>query len=244
MARGRLRAIAGGRGDGGFYRPRILGSKASNLNTRSWHTLLYMSRMCPHCKVKSHFTHRWSQTTQLPLVEDSSEPEVLIFCETCDNCWLPVCGAVLVEEGDLNDAMVWPARVDEREYPDVPKEIASVANEAHLALGANAPRAAVVMARATVELTAKGHGISSGTLETKIDKLAAEEHISEQMKFAAHEIRFAGNEVAHADMTAEHISLGDAAEIVDLMDAILKRAYQEPAQVARIRESREARKKG
>ena len=41
----------------------------------------------------------------------------------------------------------------------------------------------------------------------------------------------------------EPITVDDAAQIVDLMDAILERVYQEPARVARVRSSREARQK-
>jgi hypothetical protein len=62
------------------------------------------------------------------------------------------------------------------------------------------------------------------------------------MKEAAHEIRFAGNEVAHGDLVAEPLGKEDAEEIVSLMDTILERVYQEPAQVARIRQQRENRK--
>jgi transcriptional regulator len=100
------------------------------------------------------------------------------------------------------------------------------------------------MARATVEATAKDKGITQGSLESKIDHLAASGHISEAMKEAAHEIRLAGNQVAHSDILNEPISVEDAAEIVELMDAILERAYQEPAKVARVRASREARQNG
>ena len=38
------------------------------------------------------------------------------------------------------------------------------------------------------------------------------------------------------------MGVDEATEIVDLMDAILERVYQEPAKVARVRASREARK--
>ena len=97
------------------------------------------------------------------------------------------------------------------------------------------------MARATVEAMAKDKGITQGGLESKIDHLAADGHISEAMKEAAHEIRFAGNEVAHSDILNEPISLEDATEVVELMDALLERVYQEPAKVARVRASREGR---
>jgi hypothetical protein len=128
------------------------------------------------------------------------------------------------------------------EYPDVPDAIASAAREAHQALAALAPRASVMMARTTVESTAKDKGITRGNLQAKIDRLYTDGRISEDMKEAAHEVRFAGNEAAHGDILAESISVEDAQEIVDLMDAILERVYEGPAKVARVRASRETRR--
>ena len=97
------------------------------------------------------------------------------------------------------------------------------------------------MARAVIEATAKEKGITAATF-TPRSSASANGHISEAMKEAAHEIRFAGNEVAHGDLVEEPISVEDATEVVELMDAILERVYQEPAKVARVRASREARR--
>jgi len=98
------------------------------------------------------------------------------------------------------------------------------------------------MARAVIEATAKDKGITNGDVQAKINQLAADGHISAAMKEAAHEIRFAGNEAAHGDLVGEPIGIDEAAEVVELMDAILERVYQEPAKVARVRASREARR--
>jgi hypothetical protein len=199
-----------------------------------------MTRPCPHCHVWSHFTEMWSE-----LVNNGYGGATGIymrFCAVCDNCGRPVCGITMV--GSRADAppLVWPETVTTKTYPDVPKAIAAAASEAHQALGALAPLASVAMARATVEATAKERGIAKGNVQSKIDQLAKDGHISEAMRLAAHEIRFAGNEAAHGDLVDEPISIDDATEIVDLMDAILERVYQEPAKVARVRASREARR--
>jgi hypothetical protein len=47
-------------------------------------------------------------------------------------------------------------------------------------------------------------------------------------------VRFAGNEVAHDDLAEEAIRADDARDVLDLMDAILLRVYQEPAQVEQV----------
>lgn len=197
-----------------------------------------MTRVCPHCNVSSHFTRVWNDQ-----LDFGDYGDVFVrFCEVCDNCDQPVCGTYQ-DDGGNDSPLVWPVAVTRKSYPDVPEAIAVAASEAHQALGADAPRASVAMARATVEATAKERGISKGNLESKIDQLAKDGHISEAMRLASHEIRFAGNEVAHGDLVDEPITVDDAAEIVDLMDAILERVYQEPAKVGRVRASREARQK-
>jgi hypothetical protein len=96
-----------------------------------------------------------------------------------------------------------------------------------------------------VEAVAKDHGITNGDLRKKIDRLHADGHITETMRAAATEIRFAGNEAAHGDVVAvvmeERPGVEDAAEIVGLMDSILERLYQEPARIVKIRTKRELR---
>lgn len=126
-------------------------------------------------------------------------------------------------------------------FPDVPAHIAKVAVESHRCTAARAPRAAVAIARATVEAIAKDKGITRGNLENKIDDLHGADHISLAMKEAAHEIRFAGNEAAHGDIVHEPISQADAEEIVALLDTMLERVYQEPARVAHVRRRRQER---
>jgi hypothetical protein len=98
------------------------------------------------------------------------------------------------------------------------------------------------MARAVVEATAKQHGITTGNLLSKIDRLAQKGVISELMKEAAHEIRFAGNDAAHGDLAAQGITREDSVEVLGLIDEILHRVYQEPVRVERVRKRREERR--
>lgn len=200
-----------------------------------------MTRACPHCHALSHFTDRWSSDYY---EDEYSDPQFMAFAQQCDNCGKPVCGVGPPEgaEDEEEYELIWPLVVAQVAFPDVPEVIAGAAREAHQALAAGASRASAAMARATVEATAKDKGITQGNLESKINRLASADHISEAMREAAHEIRFAGNAAAHGDILSEPISVADATEIVDLMDAILERVYQEPAKVERVRASREARR--
>lgn len=132
----------------------------------------------------------------------------------------------------LDGPSTWfPRQVGTRVYDDVPTTIASMANEAHQCLSIEANRAAVALARAVVEATAKERGITSGTLEKKIDRLFDQQLIREYVKDAAHEVRFGGNEVAHGDLVAEPMDNVTATEILGLMDEILDEVFQSPARV-------------
>jgi hypothetical protein len=198
------------------------------------------TRVCPHCNINSHFTEIWSdQSKDAPEAATLRTVYESRFLESCDNCRRPVVGMYFTQTAIRQ---LWPTVVHRKIYDDVPEAIAGAASEAHQALGADAPRAAVAMARAVVEATAKEKGITQGRIQSKIDQLAANGHISEPMREAAHEIRLTANEAAHGDLVEEPISIEEATEVVELMDAILERVYQEPAKVARVRASREARR--
>ncbi|MFI6558148.1 DUF4145 domain-containing protein [Streptomyces griseus] len=113
-----------------------------------------------------------------------------------------------------------------------------MATEAHQCLDIEANRAAVALARAVVEATAKERGITRGSLEKKIDRLFEDKLIREYVRDAAHEVRFGGNEVAHGDLVAEPMNNATATEILGLMDEILDEVFQSPARVARLKRQR------
>ncbi|MFE1729962.1 DUF4145 domain-containing protein [Streptomyces bacillaris] len=116
-----------------------------------------------------------------------------------------------------------------------------MAVEAHQCLSIEANRAAVALARAVVEATAKECGIKTGSLEKKIDRLFEQHLIREHVRDAAHEVRFGGNEVAHGDLVAEPMDNFTATEILGLMDEILEEVFQSPARVKRRTAQRLAR---
>lgn len=131
-----------------------------------------------------------------------------------------------------------------REFPDVPVEIASLAMEAHDCLTVNAGRGAAILARAVIEATAKGKGITSGNLYAKIGELHSSGLIREHIKEAAHEVRMGGNDVAHGDILSGPFSYEETAEILTLMDEVLLEVYQSPARVERARQQRLNRQQG
>lgn len=201
--------------------------------------------VCPHCDAYSNFN-----VVYIGDYAGNPDENQAHGASKCNN---PECGKILggyvhrlkgSSGGNGSVLDWWPRQVGGKEFPDVPEHIASTADEAHRCLSIGAHRGAVALARAVVEATAKAHGIDKGMLDKKITELAKLGVISGAMRDAADEIRFAGNEVAHADLAEEPITNDDAEEVLQLMDAILTRVYQEPRQVERVRERRKQRRGG
>ena len=165
----------------------------------------------------------------------------------CPGCKAPSLAQGLAIGPFAGDSFVvagwYPKEPLVKAYPEfVPASIASVAAEAHACLSVQSFRGAVALARAVVEATAKEKGITRNGIQTKIDELFAQGLIYEHVKDAAHEVRFAGNEVAHGDLVDEPISSGEAAAILELMDMVLDGVFIAPgktaAQAARRQERR------
>lgn len=196
--------------------------------------------ICPFCKALSNFDSVWAEGAVPAFLAGRVPSGNAIRTMRCANekCQMPIAALTLGSDVVAH----WPVTVGGKPFPDVPEHIAATADEAHQCQSIGAYRGAVALARAVVEATAKERGVTKGNLMDKIDTLAKQGVISDAMKDAAHEIRFAGNEVAHGDLAEEPLTEQDGEEVLDLMDAILLRVYQEPAQVARVRERREARR--
>ncbi|WP_327578419.1 DUF4145 domain-containing protein [Streptomyces sp. NBC_00145] len=129
-----------------------------------------------------------------------------------------------------------PPAKSNRTFPDVPAAIESLAVEAHDCLTIKADRAAVTLARAVVEASAKEKGVTKGSLIAKIDELHKLGLLRAHIKEAAHEVRFGGNEAAHGDL--KPVDHEAAEEILTLMDEVLNELFQSPARVARARQRR------
>ena len=126
----------------------------------------------------------------------------------------------------------------------MPESIAAVANEAMMCHGLGANRAALMLARSVIEASAKVSGILKGTLEQKIDKMAAQELLSSVVVGAAHAIRDSGNAVAHADFAeyAIDIEADEVIEVLELMSLVLQDVFQSKAKSSRISEAAARRK--
>ena len=162
----------------------------------------------------------------------------------CDYCGYPNIAlmAAYVDDGfdrfdansvfsknDGSQPFVWlPDEPLGKEFEDVPQHIADAASEAYACFSIRSYRAAILMARSVLEATAKDKKVTKGNLASKIDELAANGVISEQIKDEAHEIRYLGNDMAHGDFT-EPVSEEDADDMLGFLATFLNYVYQTAA---------------
>lgn len=139
----------------------------------------------------------------------------------------------LDERGDIE---WWPKTGETPEVIDVPESISRAAKEAYSSASVGT---AILMARTVVEATAKNKGILKGSLATKINQLAAHSYVRPAISEQAHEVRFAGNDMAHGDIDVEPDAT-DSEEILALMAEVLAEVFQGPARLERIRNKRKA----
>lgn len=95
-----------------------------------------------------------------------------------------------------------------------------------------------MLARAVIEASAKDRGVTSGNLFNKIDKLVEKGHVRKMMADAAHEVRMAGNDMAHGDFATEAITEEDADEILGFMEDFLREMFELPTRVQRRKDRR------
>lgn len=210
------------------------------------------STFCTWCRTKSHLSRSGPPVASVPVgALPNVDERDLMAPFVCDNCGHMLLAhyrgeesheqiaAALLENAD--SGIVWlPLGGLPVHYPDVPDQIASAASEAHSCANIDAHRAAALLARTVVEATAKEVGIVDGNLVRKIDTMRDRDLIREDIRLAAHEIRYLGNEMAHGDFVKSP-PVEDSDEILGFMDELLREVFQSPAQIERRRQARLSR---
>jgi len=144
---------------------------------------------------------------------------------------------VFDQYADAGNAVWLPPHARDKEFEDVPAEIAAAANEAHQCADVGAWRAAVLLARAVIEATAKTKGIATGRLINKIDAMYDARLIRKHIRDGAHEVRHLGNDMAHGDFV-DAVTTEDGEFVLTLMGEVLDEVFQSPARVERRRLAR------
>jgi hypothetical protein len=213
------------------------------------------SRLCAFCEVISEMTVQWgythldSQNTRYDdrgRHVDTIREKTSYVAATCGNCGaisvarvtgpgidIPtdsnrVPNARRVIEDTANEVEWFPISVAAPGFPNVPDHVARCATEAYQTASIGASMAPILMARTTIEATAKFKGITRGQLIKKIDQMAADDLIRPALKRAAHAVRILGNDMAHGDVE-EQPSVEDVEDTLQLMTMILSEVFEAEA---------------
>lgn len=206
------------------------------------------SRVCWNCETKAHHSLMPGEVSRR---KDDNYRYFGLF--KCDECGSASMGVTELTHGYNTDSgvrrvldadrarLVWhPTVASEKNYEDVPGDIAQAASEAHRCYSIGAYRATLILARAVVEAAAKAKGVTTGSLYSKIEALHENGIIREVIKDAAHDVRDSGNEMAHGDFVTQ-VSEVEAEEILFLMGKVLDDVFQTPAMTARRRAAKLSR---
>jgi hypothetical protein len=205
--------------------------------------------ICAYCKQSSHMTVKWGH--QVRVVDGNTAryiDEGTFTCDTCGRASLalvpaPSSSSVAAGQVDLYasahpDGTSWlPATGAVRSFADVPEPISSTASEAFACASIGAHRAAILLARTTIEATAKAKNITSGSLVAKIAALKDANLIRPDVADAANEVRLLGNDMAHGDNLGT-VASEESEEILELMADVLEEVFQAPARLAARRAKR------
>lgn len=183
-----------------------------------------------------------------PTLEDGEKLQASFY--RCPGCSSPSIGITQLFRGAAASPLASAARSQDvwlphptggHVYDDVPKPIASAADEAHQCHEIGAHRGSIILARAVIEATCKDKGAEGRNLFQRIDALHEMGLVGNQVRQEADEIKDSGNEMAHGDFHVE-ATAQDSEEILAFMGEVLGEVYQRPARVAARRAERQKRK--
>ena len=186
-------------------------SSARLLNDISW-----MPR-CPYCGVASPvLIRRWHSGDPTP--RSDGQPTSKWQANSCT-----VCGGVVLLKGNpgeaaANSRIVSVLPEPKTAHEDIPQPARTFLQQAYETL--HAPDAAAVMAGSAVDGMLKAHGLTEGSLYSRIDKALAQNILTQGMADWAHEVRLGSNRPRHADAAKPHVSASEAKQAVEFAEAL------------------------
>lgn len=136
--------------------------------------------------------------------------------------------------------LIWPARRPRELEASVPEKIRDLFAEGSVVEHAGALRAAAALYRATVEALCADRGTQGRNLEDKINDLK-NRGVDAGIVDDLHEARFLGNWSLHRGTA---FTADEVADVADLIVEATVELYVQPAERARMREARRARRNG
>jgi hypothetical protein len=205
-----------------------------------------VSIYCPYCRRYTNLTPA-KATTQRHLGVPYGFEDVKYPCawKRMDNdvWWIGICNAcikpVLVHNnGDIIYPNSLPSPSDKR----IPEIIRRDLDEAKICYVAGAYRACAVMARRAIESACIDKGASKDKrLIDKLQELADEGIITNELKQWADVVRWIGNDAAHPG--SDQVSKDEAEDILTLAEQFLHVIYVTPSIARERREKRNLKKK-
>lgn len=204
------------------------------------------SGLCPRCEKQSSFEY----VNSLPLTFDGgyiversganqptfNERITSLVCRHCNQ------GVLVLEEQWIGEHRAkerkgggnvtwrgfhwWPL-AGARLHAAIPAPIQGIYNEGVLALAANCPRAAAVMARRTLEAVAVDKGELTGTLAQRLHSLSSKGFLHPSLVDWVREVRLVGNAGAHYD-PMDIVDRQDAQQLMDFILELLNYLYVLP----------------
>lgn len=211
-------------------------------------------RICPYCQFERQFAKAGSQELRSTPGKNEHVKTVLLAYQ-CIICHGTI--AILADRApsglfEEDTAQTWPAWVPRApEY--LPTPVAACLHEGQLCASVRAWNAAAVLIRRSVEEAIKDKGGKGRTLEAKIDNLADQGKLVEDLRAWAHEVRYVGNDGAHGrkeprDRHSEDeepsppiptdVSPEEAHDAIRFAEQLFHYLYIMPAQTAKARAAR------
>ncbi|MBP2414734.1 hypothetical protein JOF48_003533 [Arthrobacter stackebrandtii] len=216
------------------------------------------SRVCGYCGVHAHFALKGETTITL----DNDSHRTIAYVQATFSC--AACGFLSLALTEVyagtaewdyertagHEAQYWEQIgidkcLPENDGPSIsnlPLAVESASAEAFRCFKSGQFRAAIIMARGTIEACAKANNITAGTLLDKISEMHGRHMILASTKSAAEAIRIIDSDMAHGDLTAS-VTWSEARDCVQLMELILREVFELPQLAAQLR-SRTARRSG
>jgi hypothetical protein len=199
----------------------------------SWDSSL-LFRDCPWCGLR-HAQFHGLGDPEMPAPRHRKGPRYWTFI----GC--PQCGGFVALEGHGPKASATAPR---REYPEagadirvghLPDDVAEFYAAAIRVLDAGVPDAAAVQLRRTLEAAAARHGVTTGPLVKRIEKLIEKGLITNEFARVLDHIRKVGNVGAHA--TDERVDEETARRALLFTTQVLRNLFEIPAELEALGDS-------
>ncbi len=209
------------------------------------------SAPCWHCHnlaqmVKPVYSEGWGMNLSQPIIYfpdyrfvGSNEYEHNLIIYSCVACGFPNIAEViapsegLVDGYDPDENIVRWLHVEPlgKDFPDAPEEVRDLANEVHKCIEIGANRAAVVLARTTlqniVDMQDKEH--TNEELYERLRALAESGTLKKRTADAANVIRLSGNSAVHDGLVP--VDRKYAEIVVKILDSVIEDLYTYPSLV-------------